>query len=302
MKRKLIPMILLAILLLWLAACNLPIVIQVQTAPSPADMTAAILTGVAGTMAFQTSVAGTLMAGQPGGGGATSGQTNTPLAPPTLTSTALPTFTMTPSKPMLTVSQNTYCRTGPGSEYDLVTTVVVGDQVEVVAKDPYSSSWYIRNPDNPYGYCWVWGQYATVTGNTDIIPIFTPPPTPPPTFTPTPTADFSVAYKALSTCVQFYVKFSIVNTGSVTWESVETKVTDLVTSVTVTQSKDKFEEWNLCAAGIHQSDLTPGESGEAWGGMFAANPTGHNMQATIKVCSQNALAGTCLSKTINFTP
>ena len=87
---------------------------------------------------------------------------------------------------MVTVSQNTNCRTGPGVVYDLIGGLLIGEKAEVVGKYSAGNYWIINNPDSS-GTCWLWGQYATVTGNTAGLPEYTPPPTPTPTITPTPT-------------------------------------------------------------------------------------------------------------------
>jgi len=87
---------------------------------------------------------------------------------------------------MATVSVNTNCRTGPGVVYDLIGALLVGEQAVVVGKYTAGNYWIINNPDSS-GTCWLWGQYATVTGNTAGLPEYTPPPTPTPTSTPTPT-------------------------------------------------------------------------------------------------------------------
>ena len=39
--------------------------------------------------------------------------------------------------------------------------------------------WIVNNPDRP-GECWLWGQYASVSGDTSSLPVRTPPPTPTP--------------------------------------------------------------------------------------------------------------------------
>jgi uncharacterized protein YgiM (DUF1202 family) len=88
---------------------------------------------------------------------------------------------------MVTVSVNTNCRTGPGVIYDLVGGLLVGEEAVVVGKFTLTNYWIINNPDSS-GTCWLWGQYATVTGNTAGLPEYAQPPTPTPTFTPTPSA------------------------------------------------------------------------------------------------------------------
>jgi len=114
------------------------------------------------------------------------GITDIPSSTPFPTDTPSITPTSTSSVPMVTVSQNTNCRTGPGLVYDLVGGLLVGEQAVIVGKYSAGNYWIVNNPDAA-GTCWLWGQYATVTGNTAGLPEYTPPPTPTPTNTPTPT-------------------------------------------------------------------------------------------------------------------
>jgi hypothetical protein len=151
-------------IILGLSACNLPS----QPLPDPLEEAEAAATA---TLLFLT-------ANQPI---ATQIPSSTPF--PTDTPTITPTFT--PTVPMVTVSQNTNCRTGPGVVYDLIGGLLVGEEAVVVGKYTAGNYWIINNPDSS-GTCWLWGQYATVSGNTAGLPEYTPPPTPTPTFTPTP--------------------------------------------------------------------------------------------------------------------
>jgi len=114
-------------------------------------------------------------------------ETPTPSAPPetpTPENTAAPDSTPTPSVPTVSVSVNTNCRTGPGTQYDLVGGVNVGQSAVVVGKSTSTGYWIINNL-NGSGTCWLWGQYATVSGNTANLPEYPVPPTPTPSPTPT---------------------------------------------------------------------------------------------------------------------
>lgn len=121
----------------------------------------------------------------------TQGVTQTPpTARIEFTDTAIktPTITLTfpPSVPMVSVSVDTNCRAGPGIVYDRLAGLFVGEKAEVVGK--YTSVtpayWIVRIGSVT---CWLWGQYATVEGNTANLPEMVPPPSPTPTFTLTPT-------------------------------------------------------------------------------------------------------------------
>lgn len=158
-------------------------------------------TSVAATLealhGVETIVAMTLDAGETDDGAqeateAVEPPTPTPEEVPTETPPDAPTetesFTATPSVPMVSVSVNTNCRTGPGIIYDRVSALLVGQEAEVVARSGDGAYWVIRNPGGS-GTCWLWGFYATVEGPTAGLPVWDPPPTPTPeaTITPTPT-------------------------------------------------------------------------------------------------------------------
>lgn len=158
-----------SVLILAALACNMP-----ATAPTPTpdaeDAANATLTSVALTQE--------------------AGQIPTPLQPedtPTITLTPTITQTGTPTVPMVSVSVNTNCRTGPGVVYDYLTALLVGEKAQVVGKYTSLSPtyWIIKKGSIT---CWLYGQYATVEGDTSNLPEMAPPPSPTPVPTDTPTA------------------------------------------------------------------------------------------------------------------
>ncbi len=145
------------ITILGLSACNLPSQSPgTATAESDAAATATLL---ALTLATQNNLP--LVTEIP---------SSTPF--PTDTPTITPTFT--PTVPMVKVSVDTNCRTGPGVIYDRVGGLLVGEEAVVVGKFTPGNYWVINNPDSS-GTCWLWGQYATVSGNTAGLPEYTQP-------------------------------------------------------------------------------------------------------------------------------
>ncbi len=92
-----------------------------------------------------------------------------------------PTVEPTSSFPYLTVSYDSNCREGPNAEiWKSIGGVMVGQKAEIVAV--YNKGhWYIvKKPDNPSERCWVWDYYATVFGDTSMLPKVSIPPTPTP--------------------------------------------------------------------------------------------------------------------------
>jgi hypothetical protein len=264
----------------------------------------------------QTMIAHTLAAldASQSGGQQSSGDQGQAQQPPTVTNTVavitetpsltpLPPNTVTPSVPMVNVSVNTNCRFGPGKEYELLGALLVGEQSQIIARDPSGYYWYIQNPDKG-GFCWLWGNYATTSGNVASLPVFTPPATSTPTATNTPKPEFTVVYDHLDDCGVWVLSFKISNTGSLVWQSVSVTVTDTVTTEAVNWTDDQFKEFQACILnlGTLQNDLGPTEVGFSPSEGLSADPSGHQIDATIKVCTEDGLGGTCLTKNISFTP
>lgn len=108
-------------------------------------------------------------------------QTETSVAfnAPVFTPTTTPT--PTPGIVQVSVSRETNCRSGPGPAYEVYGILRVGQTAEVVGRNFVNDTWIIKLPSNPAITCWVWGQYASVTGNWESLPIIKTPPTPTPT-------------------------------------------------------------------------------------------------------------------------
>ena len=220
---------------------------------------------------------------------------------PSLTPTD--TYTLTPAVPMLTVSVNINCRTGPTTAYDLLGVLQVGEHAEVVGRTSLSDSLIIRLPSNTAITCWLWTKYATVSGDISGLPLIPIPPTPTPKFTATTPVTFKVSYVSTDFCAGSYrIKFKITNSGSLTWESDKVTVTDQNTSDTQTITQDNFPYYSSTCATTADLNLEPGEMGYTTSDGFADDPAGHAMSATLRLCSQNGMAGTCQEKTLTFTP
>lgn len=97
---------------------------------------------------------------------------STPSAPITGTP---PTITPTYSTPMLTVSEQTNCRSGPGQNYEILTVVFPGQQAEILGYYPPLNYWLIKTAVGQT--CWLWGEHATTTGSYWVVPTLTVPPT-----------------------------------------------------------------------------------------------------------------------------
>jgi hypothetical protein len=219
-----------------------------------------------------------------------------PTLTPTATVSPAPIFTNTPLVPQISVSVATNCRVGPGRVYDRVGALLVGQVAEVVGRNQAGDYWYIRNPNQPNGFCWLWGEYATVTGNFVVLPVFTPPPTP----TPVPT--FDAFYDGLESCGGWWVDIELANTGGLTFRSISLTVRDTVTDVSVSTYADSFIDLNGCLNSSSRDTLNPGDTRTVSSAAFAYDPSDHELRATISLCSNLGQSGTCVTETIEFEP
>jgi len=270
--------------------------------------------GVISTSAAQTVIAGFTLSASP--------ETLPPvLSEPTLTLTLEPPtptitpsqtatmiFTDTPLIPQISVSVSTNCRSGPGKIYQMEGALLVGETAQIYGREPTGRYWYIRNPDSSSGYCWVWGEYATITGSTAFLPVYTPPPTPTPTQTPTPTntstpvPDFEASYSSLDSCVGWWVELKVKNTGSIPFKSAGVTVKDTVTDVTLANFTDVFADNNGCLSSTTRDTLGLGKAVVISAPAFSYDPSGNKIRATIILCSEIGQSGICVTKVINFTP
>jgi hypothetical protein len=191
------------------------------------------------------------------------------------------------------ISQNTNCRYGPGSVYDLLHTYLAGDQALLLGKNAGETFWYTSDKDGIKPDCWLWGKFATPVGNTTAVPIFTPPPS------PTPFVGFTVNYEG-SDCGagSCWLWFKIDNTGTIGLESVKVYAKNTVTG------NDRTNQANLFKNSIAGSDIAAipvSGSGYTHSGQLN-NPSGASVNVSVTVCSQNGLGGVCLTKNLTVNP
>ena len=91
------------------------------------------------------------------------------LAPTTDPAANTAPLATTSSAVTVTVSQNTNCRSGPSLDFDEVGSLGPGQIADVVGKDTFNNYWIIKLPDGSGKTCWLWGQNATVTGDTSTV-------------------------------------------------------------------------------------------------------------------------------------
>jgi len=265
-----------------------------QTAPLPASMD---------PNALNTSIAQTVAARQ------TESALNAPPATVTLTftpevptTTLEPTLTITPDytptseTPMITVDVDTNCRTGPGSVFQRVGILLVGETADVVGRIQNANGmyWYIRNPDEGPEYCWVWGEYATVTGN--ILPLLFLSPE------PLPVSDFVLNYQKLQTCTVWWVDFKLTNKSGGLFKSVALVLTDADTNTVANLAENKFTNKDGCGTPETTDSLISGGAVTLSSPPLGYNPKGHNLHAKITICTGPDQKGICLTQELSFKP
>ena len=220
----------------------------------------------------------------------------TPTLTPEPTFSPVPDFTATPSTPQITVSVDTNCRLGPGTLFERVGILLVGETAEIVGREPKGEYWYIRNPDEGADFCWIWGEYATVSGN--LLPLLYLSPPPP------PSTAFGASFDKVETCANYWVDFKLVNTSGAFFKSISIKLTDSdTTPVTVVEkSANGFANSDGCSSPVVTETLAAGSFVTVSSPQVAYNLTGHKLNAKITVCTEKDQAGTCITQELTFTP
>lgn len=91
------------------------------------------------------------------------------------TSTQKPQNPNDSDKPTVKVSLTTNCRTGPGISYSKLTPLRAGKAAALIGREKYYSYWIIKDPGGTGRDCWLWGYYATTSGNINNLKIYTNP-------------------------------------------------------------------------------------------------------------------------------
>ncbi|MCE9647228.1 MAG: hypothetical protein K8S20_14625 [Chloroflexi bacterium] len=294
------------ILLLAVLACSTSTPVAVPTQSIQIDLDTIVAQTAAAAMT-QTALVGP-----------SSSETFTPEIPFTVTNTATETptatlfFTATMEVPMISVSISTNCRSGPGKVYDYRSALLVGVTAEIFAREATGKYWYIRDPEAAdEQYCWVWGEYATIVGNTNILPIYTPPPTPTATMTPvvtntpvntatkkTPAGSFVVSYNNTDTCSpNWWTDFRLRNNGSISFDSFKISIKDMSNGAAVFEkSSNVFTDLAGCSTLSEKDTLDPADILLFSGPAFSYDPAGHKLRILLILCTGNNQKGTCMKQ------
>ncbi len=116
--------------------------------------------------------------------------TNTAVQPTVDPSTLLPTAEACGEPPTARANNNINVRRGPGTDYDILSTLFAGEVRLITGRAEFAEWWVVELADGREG--WVADFTVTVNGYTGNVPLATPPtlngstPTPGPLWQPTP--------------------------------------------------------------------------------------------------------------------
>jgi hypothetical protein len=218
------------------------------------------------------------------------------LASPTVTATATATATPTRTNPVISVSANTNCRSGPSAAYDYKGVLMAGETAEVYARSTVSGYWLIANPDTIDDLCWLWDEYASIQGDIDALAEYTPEPS------PTPAVDFVLYLNRIQPCgSDTLVHFTLQNTGGKLLMTARIHIVDLITGKDLygpLLDRHPFSAGPFCPPG-HGNRLASGAAGYITAPLKSV-PSGNLARATIKACTEDYGGGDCVTKTIDF--
>ena len=107
--------------------------------------------------------------GVPGGETTEPFTTDAPDVTLTPSETPPPTATFMPEQVSISVSVDTDCRTGPTSEYPLLSILPAGGEYEIEGRNQAGDFWLIFDPAIEKN-CWVYGEMGEVTGDGMMVP------------------------------------------------------------------------------------------------------------------------------------
>lgn len=231
-------------------------------------------------------------------------ETPTQSVTPGISNTTLePTPTITLLPVVIRVTRPTNCRAGPGTEFDIVGSFLVGMKATVLGRDASNSFYYIPNTYVFTDYCWVSGKYAEFEGNPLLLPIVTSPPTPTGTVTAEPTLDFKLQGSGFQSCNgTFWMNIEITSESVTPFESVTVDLLDKDRNITRSISSNSFVAATGCSGLTVNDTVTNDTAVLVSTAKFDYNFKGDVMRAYVTVCAQDDNKGPCTTREIALKP
>ncbi|NOH01303.1 MAG: hypothetical protein HND47_04700 [Chloroflexi bacterium] len=170
-------------------------------------------------------------------------------------------------------------------------------------RDATGEYWYIPNPDLGVEFCWVWGEYATLTGTTAFVPVFTPPPTFTSTATSVPVLNFKLRGAGMDLCSGiWWMRVEISNLSEYSFKSLKIEMQDLDTNAYRVTSSNGFASRKGCGAYTVADVIVPNGVFIVDGPKFDYNLRGHTLRGFVTVCTESELKGICTTNQGSFRP
>lgn len=67
------------------------------------------------------------------------------------------------------------CRIGPGTVYGILNELEEGQSVRITGRNEQGTWYYVRDPGNPGGFCWLSAEVVEVSGDVSVLPVVPPP-------------------------------------------------------------------------------------------------------------------------------
>ncbi|MBL8061703.1 MAG: SH3 domain-containing protein [Anaerolineales bacterium] len=218
-----------------------------------------------------------------------------------LSAEPLATVTLTPVE--ITVSRPTNCRSGPGKAYDVVGTLLPDVKTTVHGRDSTNQYWYIRNPDIVPEYCWVWGEYATFTGQNLSVSVLALPPTPTATASAIPFLSYKVKGAGMASCSgAFWMNIQITNYSTDVFKSIKIEMQDTTNLVNRNLAVNGFANSTGCDNLEFEETIPPQGIVVVSSARFDYSLRGSKLKAYITICTDIDLKGVCTTIKASFSP
>lgn len=225
---------------------------------------------------------------------ATASPSQTPL--PSSTPTPVPSPTPTPMPAKVSVSLATNCRTGPGRAYPFVFSLEPDQVAQVTARSTIDDYWFIAAPDGGEEQCWIWGEYASLEGDTGGLPVLTPEPS------PTASSGFTMYRHSFSECGSTRVVFTVVNNSGKTFRSARLHVQDLTASNKLHGPRVESHPFSYNPSTCPRDKDNSFPPGAVAYIIIPIEPSkeGNQAIAHITLCTEDEAVGDCVTKSAYF--
>jgi len=159
----------------------------------------------------------------------------------------------------------------------------------------YQANFKLRSPDNI-----VFGINADGQGPF-WVKVVVAKPTATATATTVPTADFSISYDNVHSCGTPYATVKVTNTGGFSFKSVEISIKNTTDSTILYGPSTNNTPFLNSATGCPPEGSALASGATAYiAANIGAPPSGKDATYTLKMCTEDDLAGNCIVRSVNF--